>query len=99
VSATLVITVRPDEAAAMAEIHVDGELVIGKRIELPSPRRVHVSVTALGYRRETKHVDVKPFTEIEIELRPMPHGKKSRTLPVTIGMGVLSAAAWFLRRR
>jgi uncharacterized protein (TIGR03382 family) len=25
--------------------------------------------------------------------------KKSRTLPVTIGMGVLSALAWYLRRR
>jgi hypothetical protein len=98
VSATLVIKVKPDEAAEAAAILVDGEPLFGPRIELPMGRRVHVSVTAIGYRRATRDVDVGAYTEIEVELRALKH-KKSRTLPVTIGMGVLSALAWYLRRR
>jgi hypothetical protein len=98
VSATLVIVVKPDEAVEAAAIHVDGEAVIGTRIELPAPKRVHVSVTAIGYRRATRDVDVGAYTEIEIELRALKH-KKSRTLPVTIGMGIASALAWYFRRR
>ena len=97
-SATLVITITPAEAAQVATIRVDGELLEGTRLDLPSPRRVRVSVTALGFRRVTHDLDVGVYTELPIELAPLPH-KKSRTLPVTIGMGVLSAVAWFLRRR
>ena len=98
-SATLIITVKPDDAAKVATIHVDGEYLDGTRLELEAPRRVHVSVTALGFHRATRDVDVKTITDIQIELRPLPHAKKSRTLPVTIGMGVLSAVAWYFRRR
>ena len=97
-SATLVITIKPEEAANVATILVDGQVVEGTRLELPAARRVHVSVTAVGFRRATRDVDVKTITDLEIALVPLKH-HKSRTLPVTIGMGVLSAVAWFLRRR
>lgn len=96
-SATLVIKVTPEEAAKVATIRVDGQEV-GTRVELPAPRRVRVSVTALGFRRATRTVDVGTLTDVEIALTPLKH-HKSRTLPVTIGMGVLSAVAWYLRRR
>lgn len=96
-SATLVITIKPDAAAKIATIRVDGQEV-GNRVELPAPRRVRISVTALGFRRAVREVDVQTITDVEIELAPLPH-RKSRTLPVTIGMGILSAVAWYLRRR
>ena len=96
-TATLVIQVTPEEAAKIATIRVDGQEV-GTRVELPSPRRVRVSVTALGFRRATRSVDVGTLTDVEIALAPLKH-HKNRTLPVTIGMGVLSAVAWYLRRR
>jgi hypothetical protein len=98
VSATLVITISPEDAAKVATIRVDGQAVEGTRLELPGPRRVRVSVTALGFRRATREVDVKELTDVLIELTALRH-KKSRTLPVTIGMGVLSAVAWYFRRR
>lgn len=79
-------------------ISVDGKPLIGRRIDFDAPRRVHVSVTALGFRRVTRDVEVGTYTELPIELVPLPH-KKSRTLPVTIGMGLLSAIAWYFRRR
>lgn len=96
-SATLVITIKPDAAAKVATIRVDGQEV-GSRVELPAPRRVRISVTALGFRRATREVDVQTITDVEIALTPIAH-RKSRTLPVTIGMGILSAVAWYLRRR
>jgi hypothetical protein len=95
---TLQFDIRPDEAAAIAMIQVDGTAVHGKRLDLPSPKRVRVSVTAVGYRRYSKHVDIGSDTVLDIELAKRP-SKKKRTLAVTVGMGALGVLAWLARRR
>jgi hypothetical protein len=95
---TLQFSITPDAAAAIATIQVDGTEVAGKRLDLPSGRRVRVSVIAVGYRRYSKQIDVDGDTTLEIEMAKL-QSKKKRTLAVTLGMGVVGVIAWLVRRR
>jgi hypothetical protein len=98
VSATLVVTIKPRRAEKIAAIHVDGEPLAGTRLELPAPRRVHVSVTALGFRRATRDVDVGDHTELSIELEKL-RSHHRHTVAGTVGLAAASVIAWLIRRR
>jgi len=99
---TLVVEIKPADAAAIATIQVDGEAMVGKRLELrPGTKRVHVSVIAMGYRRFSKDIDIGTDNEVvdlEIEMGKR-DSKKKRTLAVTLGMGALGVIGWLVRRR
>lgn len=97
-SATLVVTIKPRSAEKIAAIHVDGEPLAGTRLELPAPRRVHVSVTALGFRRATRDVDVGDHTELSIELEKL-RSHHRHTVAGTVGLAAASVIAWLIRRR
>jgi hypothetical protein len=96
---TLFIDVKPAEAAEVATIHVDSVELVGTKLELDTPRRVHVSVTAIGFQRFAEVVDVQRDMTFDVMLEPRPHKKKSRTLAVTLGMGAIGLVAWLVRRR
>ncbi len=96
---TLFIDVKPAEAAEAATIYVDSVELVGKKLELDTPRRVHVSVTAMGFQRFADAVDVQRDMTFDVVLEPRPHKKKSRTLAVTLGMGAVGLIAWLVRRR
>jgi hypothetical protein len=99
VAAVLILKLEPEEAVQIATILVDGS-PSGTRVELATPKRVHVSVTALGFHRFSKDVDVGDDTELlelVVQLQRRKH-KKSRTLPVTLGMSAASVIAWLIRR-
>src|SRR5262245_13971944 len=100
--AKLELEIKPAAAASIAEIQVDGQPIVGKRVELPpGTKRVHVSVTAMGFRRYSKDVDIRDdeaIVALEIELAKR-DSKKKRTLAVTLGMGALGVLAWLVRRR
>jgi hypothetical protein len=95
---TLILQIEPPDARAVATVQIDGSPLVGTRLELPAPRRVHVSVTAVGFHRFSRDVDVDKDVVLPIELAKRPH-KKSRTLAVTLGMGALGVLAWLVRRR
>jgi hypothetical protein len=96
---TLTIEVMPNEAAELASIQVDGVELVGNRIELDGgKKRVHVSVTAVGFKRYSQDVDVDGDKVLEVDLSQRPH-KKNRTLAVTLGMGAIGLIAWLVRRR
>lgn len=95
---TLFIDVKPAEAAAVAEIQIDGSALAGSKLELEAPRRVHVSVIAVGFHRFHTDVMVDADKTLPVELAPRPH-KKNRTLAVTLGMGAIGVIGWLVRRR
>jgi hypothetical protein len=95
---TLIIDVSPSAAAEVATIQVDNLPLIGNRVELDKPRRVHVSVTAMGFARYSKDVDVDRDTVLEVKLGKRPH-KRNRAIAVSIGMGAAGLVAWLIRRR
>jgi hypothetical protein len=95
---TLQFSIKPDEAAAIASIRVDGTAVAGKRLDLAKAKRVRVSVIAVGFRRYSKQIDVDSDTTLEIEMAKL-QSKKTRTLAVTLGMGAVGVLAWLVRRR
>ena len=98
-AATLFIDIEPKEAADVATIVVDGNKLAGTKLELPAAKRVHVSVTAVGFRRYSKDVDVDGDTVVKVALVALPHKRSSRTLAVTAAMGALGVIAWLIRRR
>lgn len=96
---TLIIDVMPNEAADLATIQVDGIELVGNRIELDGDKkRVHVSVTAVGFKRYSQDIDVDGDKVLKVDLSQRPH-KKNRTLAVTLGMGAVGLLAWLVRRR
>ena len=95
---TLQFSLEPDDAAAIATIQVDGTQVAGQRLDLPRPKRVRVSVTAVGFRRYSKQIDVDGDMTLEIEMTKL-QSKKKRTVAVTLGMGAIGLLAWLVRRR
>jgi hypothetical protein len=95
---TLIIDVTPSEAAEVATIQVNNLPLIGNRIELDTARRIHVSVTAIGFARYSKDVDVDGDMVLRIELAKRPH-KRNRALAVSLGMGAVGLVAWLIRRR
>jgi hypothetical protein len=95
---TLIIDVTPSDAAEVATIQVDNLPIIGKRYEVDKARKVHVAVTAIGFKRFSKDVEVQQETVLKVELKKLPH-KRNRTLAVTLGMGAVSVIAWLVRRR
>ena len=97
--ATLFIDIEPKEAAALATIVVDGNKLAGTKLELPAAKRVSLSITAVGFRRYAKKVDVDGDTVLKVELVALPHKRSSRTLAVTAAMGALGVIAWLIRRR
>ena len=94
--------IKPSDAADIAEITVDGQAVVGKKLELPwGTKRVHVSVIALGYKRFHKDVDIPnddALVALDIKLEKRTSTKK-KTLAVTLGMGALGVIGWLVRRR
>jgi len=100
--AKLEFEITPSDAADIAEIQVDGQAVVGRKLELPGgTRRVHVSVIALGYKRFHKDVDITDddaliALDIKLDKRD---SKRKKTLAVTLGMGALGVIAWLVRRR
>ncbi|HEY5921065.1 MAG TPA: hypothetical protein VIV11_05310 [Kofleriaceae bacterium] len=96
----LTIEVKPGDAAEVATIQVNGMPIAGKRVELPDDtKRVHVSVTAIGFQRYSKDVDLTDDnTSIAVKLGKR-DSKRKRTLAVTLGMGALGVIAWLVRRR
>lgn len=95
---TLFIDVKPAEAAAVAEIQIDGTALVGNKLELETPRRVHVSVIAVGFHRFHADVEVDADKTLPVELASRPH-KKNRALAITLGMGAVGVIAWLVRRR
>ena len=96
----LTIEIKPRDAAELASIQIDGMPIAGKRVELPdATKRVHVSVTAMGFTRYSKDVDItSDNVAVEVKLGKR-DSKKKRTLAVTLGMGALGVVAWLVRRR
>ena len=66
----LTITVKPDAAAEVAKIQIDGKDIVGTSIELPGEKKdVKVNVTATGFHSFDKKVDlVGDETTVEVEL-------------------------------
>ena len=95
---TLQFAIKPSAAAEVATIQVDGTPVVGMRLELPAPARVHVSVTAIGFTRYAKDIEVDKDMTLDIDLSKR-DSKKKRTLAVTLGMGAFGVIAWLVRRR
>jgi hypothetical protein len=95
---TLIIDVTPREAAAIATIQVDNLPIVGNQVDIEGPKRVHVSVTAIGFERYSKDVDLDGDTVVKVKLGKRPH-KRNRTLAVTLGMGAVGVIAWLVRRR
>jgi len=100
--AKLEFEIKPGEAAEIVEIQVDGQAIVGRKLELPSgTKRVHVSVIAMGYKRFHKDVDIPDddaliALDVKLDKRA---SKKTKTLAVTLGMGALGVLAWLVRRR
>jgi hypothetical protein len=95
---TLLITIKPTAAAEVATIQIDGTPLVGTRLELAKPARVHVSVTAIGFTRYAKDILVDKDMTLDIDLAKRAH-KRNRTLAVSLGMGALGVLAWLVRRR
>jgi hypothetical protein len=95
---TLILQIEPPQARTAATVQIDGSPLVGARLELPAPRRVHVSVTAVGFFRFSQDVEVDRDVVLPIELARRPH-EKNRTLAVTLGMAALGVLAYLLRRR
>jgi hypothetical protein len=95
---TLIIDVTPSEAAEIATVQVDNLPLIGNRVELDKPRRIHVAVTAMGFARYSQDVEVERDMVLRVELAKRPH-KRNRALAVSLGMGAIGVIAWLLRRR
>jgi hypothetical protein len=95
---TLIIDVTPSDAAKVATIQVDNLPIIGNRYEVDKARTIHVSVTAMGFKRYSKDVDVQQETVLKVQLKKLPH-KRNRALMVSLGMGAAGVIAWLIRRR
>lgn len=96
---TLIIDVTPSEAAALATIQVDNLPIAGNKLDIEGPRRVHLSVTAIGFERYSKDIDLDGETVvIKVKLAKRPH-KRNRALMVSLGMGAAGLIAWLVRRR
>jgi hypothetical protein len=95
---TLIIDVTPSAAAAIATIQVDNLPIVGNKVEIDGAKRVHVSVTAIGFERYSKDVDIDGDTVVKVELGKRPH-KRNRALMVSVGMGAAGLIAWLIRRR
>ena len=95
---TLLITIKPAAAAEVATIQIDGTPLLGTRLELKSPARVHVSVTAIGFTRFAKDMLVDQDMTLDVDLTKRAH-KRNRTLAVSLGMGAIGVLAWLVRRR
>ena len=100
--AKLAFEIKPSDAADIAEITVDGQPIVGRKLEVPwGTKRVNVSVIALGYTRLHKDVEIPnddAMVDVKVKLDKRTSTKK-KTVAVTVGMGALSVLAWLVRRR
>ncbi|HEY5950753.1 MAG TPA: hypothetical protein VIV40_34915 [Kofleriaceae bacterium] len=95
---TLIIDVTPSDAAAIATIQVDNLPIAGHKVDVKDKQKVHVSVTAIGFSRYSKDIEIDGDTVLKVELAKRAH-KRNRTLAVSLGMGAVGLIAWLVRRR